>query len=118
MLCLTGNESSVAQLARRLERYADDGDLLHEVRLDALQEPVDGVFGLLERFGSRSIVCCRPEREGGHYVGAEQEGGGSGHQQEGATHRGSNRETGRRPVGCGFGAAHPTPPQVLLSRVL
>ena len=72
MLCLTGNESSVAQLAQRLEHHADDGDLLHEVRLDALQEPVDGVFGLLERFGSRLVACCRPEREGGHYVGAEQ----------------------------------------------
>ena len=53
MLCLTGSESSVMQLAQRLERHADEGDLLQEVRLDALQGPVDGVFGLLERFGSR-----------------------------------------------------------------
>lgn len=69
LICVTGDESTAAALAARLDREAD----LHELRLDALRPLDDAVLGLIERHGPRLIVTCRPAREGGAYRGDETE---------------------------------------------
>lgn len=87
MLCVTGKESSVELLQLRLDRVFAEGrergltalgettgtppSLLQEVRLDALTPPLEGVWALLRRHGPRVLVCCRPVREGGSFIGGE-----------------------------------------------
>lgn len=69
MLCVTGNERSVAELVRRIESAPEVG--LHEVRLDLL----DGIpSGVCARLPAREklIVTCRPKREGGGWDGPEE----------------------------------------------
>lgn len=89
MLCVTGKETSVELLQLRLDHVfatarAQElptlGDttgrpaaLLQEVRLDALTPPVDRVWALLRRHAPRLLVCCRPAREGGSFIGNETE---------------------------------------------
>jgi 3-dehydroquinate dehydratase type I len=68
MICITGAESSLAALARRLEANPSD---LHEVRLDRLEVLGDDVFALMEREAGRLVVTCRPRREGGGFRGDE-----------------------------------------------
>ena len=77
MLCITGKETSAAELNIRIEQ--SDGALhqagvktwMHEVRLDALASIDDDTFALIDKLGSRALVCCRPSREGGAFAGDE-----------------------------------------------
>lgn len=69
ILCVTGAERTVVSLAARLASAAE-GDL-HEIRLDLLQGPLDDVWALVERHGSRLIVACRPAWAGGGFAGDE-----------------------------------------------
>ncbi|MBK8480693.1 MAG: type I 3-dehydroquinate dehydratase [Proteobacteria bacterium] len=87
MLCVTGKEGSVELLQLRLDRVFATGrerglaalgeatgappSLLQEVRLDALTPPLEGVWALLRRHAPRLLVCCRPAREGGSFIGSE-----------------------------------------------
>ena len=89
MLCVTGRESSVELLQLRLDHVfstarahglavlgdagATSAGLLQEVRLDALTPPIEGVWALLRRHAARLVVCCRPAREGGSFIGDEAE---------------------------------------------
>lgn len=69
MLCVTGNERTVADLVRRIERAPEVG--LHEVRLDLLEGIPAGVCARLPA-REKLIVACRPRREGGGWDGAEE----------------------------------------------
>jgi len=69
VLCVTGAETSLGTLASRLDREAP----LHEVRLDHLGSWGEGLWPLLERHAAHILLCCRPKREGGAYVGDETE---------------------------------------------
>jgi len=77
VLCITGKETSAAELNIRIEQ--SDGALhqagvktwMHEVRLDALASIDDDTFALIDKLGSRALVCCRPSREGGAFAGDE-----------------------------------------------
>jgi shikimate dehydrogenase/3-dehydroquinate dehydratase type I len=78
VICVTGAERSVAQLAERFaavdERIAGSAvshaEVLHEVRLDRLDTIDDELFALL---ASRHdlLVCCRAARQGGAFDGDE-----------------------------------------------
>jgi 3-dehydroquinate dehydratase/shikimate dehydrogenase len=70
MLCLTGSEGTVGELRARFARFPDAG--LHEARIDLLEEPyTSGTdLGLSPK---RLLFTCRPQREGGAYVGDERE---------------------------------------------
>lgn len=70
MICITGAERSVGELAARLSENADD-ELMHELRLDALDPFDEAVFDLCD--DPRLLVTCRPQREGGGFTGSEQE---------------------------------------------
>ena len=70
MICITGGERTVGELARRLSDMADYP--LQEVRLDLLQEPGEPLFRLLEDT-PRLLLTCRSEAEGGGYSGSEEE---------------------------------------------
>src|SRR5438045_2439796 len=77
MLCVTGNETSVgAWLARvaacdQRAAAAGVGAPLHELRLDALDAVDDDTFAALGRHARRTVVCCRPTRQGGGFSGDE-----------------------------------------------
>jgi 3-dehydroquinate dehydratase/shikimate dehydrogenase len=77
MLCVTGNETSLASLASRLQQVQDKrcgpDAPLQEIRIDALDEPLEPLYSLLERYRDRLLVCCRPQRQGGAYVGSDAE---------------------------------------------
>jgi 3-dehydroquinate dehydratase type I len=71
MLCVTGNESSIDELDRRLVDVAGrHPNALQEVRLDALEQPA-AALPVLRRHADRLVVCCRPVRQGGAFSGAE-----------------------------------------------
>lgn len=71
-LCLTGNEATVAALEARMTA-SPTGDILQEIRLDALTTIDAAVFSLLERVAPQAIVTCRPPSEGGAFAGDERE---------------------------------------------
>jgi 3-dehydroquinate dehydratase/shikimate dehydrogenase len=71
MFCVTGKESTVPELLRRLERYAEEGDTLQEVRLDHLDPFDPAVFSHLR--SPRILVTCRARQEGGEFGGSEEE---------------------------------------------
>ena len=67
MLCVTGFEDNLAAWRARTVRAAD---CMHELRLDALHDAA----AQLSDAGAlppRTVVCCRPERQGGQYRGTE-----------------------------------------------
>jgi 3-dehydroquinate dehydratase/shikimate dehydrogenase len=70
MICITGSETTVADLRERISRHR--GADLHEIRLDLLEEPfppsVD--LGVDPR---RLLMTCRPEREGGGFTGPDRD---------------------------------------------
>jgi 3-dehydroquinate dehydratase type I len=66
VICVTGGERRVDQLARRLEVHRRFP--LQEVRLDLLDRIDDDLFPLLSRPGL--VVTCRGETEGGGYRGS------------------------------------------------
>lgn len=69
MLCVTGNERSVADLVRRIEATPDVD--LHEVRLDLLDDAPSGLWARLPA-REKLVATCRPKREGGGWDGAEE----------------------------------------------
>ncbi len=72
MLCVTGNEAELDALAARLSRLPTGA--LAELRLDALApHQQQGALALVQRYGPRLVVCCRPTRQGGTYEGDETE---------------------------------------------
>lgn len=75
MLCLTGNERTLDDVARRMSaaRGRLEGDVLHELRLDALARLDDEIFGFVERHAGELLVVCRPVHQGGAFAGDEGE---------------------------------------------
>ncbi len=75
MLCLTGNERTLADVSERMSaaRGRLEGDVLHELRLDALARLDDEVTGFVERHAGELLVACRPVRQGGAFAGDEGE---------------------------------------------
>lgn len=76
MLCVTGNECSLEALAQRLHRVdaqLTGTEFLQEVRLDALDGPLDDAFDLVQRYGKNLVVCCRPPSQGGRFSGNEKQ---------------------------------------------
>ena len=69
MICVTGAERSVDELARRLKAHAEAG-LMQEARLDLLDHLDDSLFPLLART-PRLMVTCRGQAEGGGFGGTE-----------------------------------------------
>jgi len=73
MLCVTGMEASADALAARFAASENSGvELMHEVRLDAVDHP-ESVLPLLETEKAALLLCCRPTRQGGRYRGDEEE---------------------------------------------
>ncbi len=70
MLCVTGNETGLAELRARMADYSEAD--LHEVRLDLLPEPLRRADDLGCQ-PDRLLLTCRPVREGGGYTGTENE---------------------------------------------
>lgn len=79
MLCITGAEGSLAAWERRVltsDRRCLAAGLalpLHELRLDALDAIDDEVFERLRERRKRTVVCCRPLSQGGHFRGPPNE---------------------------------------------
>lgn len=71
MICVTGGETRVPQLAARLEAHTCYQ--LQELRLDLLTRVDDEVFDLVARFGDRLAVTCRGVSEGGGFRGGEEQ---------------------------------------------
>jgi 3-dehydroquinate dehydratase / shikimate dehydrogenase len=69
VICLTGRETRITELALRLDRYAQLP--LQEVRLDYLTDLNDSVYPLLR--SPHLVVTCRSHHEGGHFTGSETE---------------------------------------------
>ncbi|MFH0883592.1 MAG: type I 3-dehydroquinate dehydratase [bacterium] len=65
MICVTGLERTIAELARRLEQYSGQ---LQEVRLDALDRIEEDIYHLL-KLHDPLIVTCRGTAEGGLFTG-------------------------------------------------
>jgi 3-dehydroquinate dehydratase / shikimate dehydrogenase len=72
VICVTGAEKQLAAVARRIEA---EPDCMHELRLDHLAGPVEGLRSLIAAHGDRLVVCARAERQGGAFVGSERERG-------------------------------------------
>lgn len=70
MICVTGAESTLVELRRRLERHA--GAELQEVRIDHLAESLLPAADLGVDHG-RLLLTCRPAEEGGGFGGSESE---------------------------------------------
>ena len=69
MICVTGGESSVPMLARRLQAHRRFP--LQEVRLDLLDSWDPSILPLLR--SSHIVVTCRSATEGGRFKGTEAE---------------------------------------------
>ena len=69
MLCVTGNESTTAALADRLNDRAGAAHLA-EVRVDALAQINEPLYQLLAQHRRRLVVCCRPKDQGGSFTGS------------------------------------------------
>jgi 3-dehydroquinate dehydratase/shikimate dehydrogenase len=69
VICVTGSESTVDQLAARIEAHRRFP--LQEVRLDLLDSIDDSVFDLLH--DEHLVVTCRDKSEGGHFPGSDSE---------------------------------------------
>ena len=70
MLCLTGLESELGALSQRLE-LAEQGSHLCEIRLDGLAHHDESLLNLCRKHALRSVICFRPQRQGGRYAGSE-----------------------------------------------
>ena len=68
MICLTGGERTTSALARRLEAHPD---LLHELRLDLLEQVDERALDLAA--SPARVVTCRPADQGGGFHGSETE---------------------------------------------
>jgi 3-dehydroquinate dehydratase/shikimate dehydrogenase len=69
LLCVTVTAPTMAELRRRRDEIAD-ADLV-ELRLDTVSDP--DVEGALAGRRRPVIVTCRPQWEGGHFAGSEEE---------------------------------------------
>jgi shikimate dehydrogenase/3-dehydroquinate dehydratase type I len=70
VICVTGNERTVAALRARQERTS--GADFQELRLDQLEDPTTPVEALATGASlARLVVACRPAREGGGFEGDE-----------------------------------------------
>ena len=69
MLCVTVTAPTTAELRRRRDEVA--GADMVELRVDAVSDP--DVAGALEGRRLPAIVTCRPEWEGGHFRGPEEQ---------------------------------------------
>ena len=69
MLCVTVTAPTTAELRRKRDEVT--GADMVELRLDTVSDP--DVAGALEGRRLPAIVTCRPEWEGGHFRGSEEE---------------------------------------------
>jgi 3-dehydroquinate dehydratase type I len=56
MICVTGNERRLDDVAARIDAHPE---WLHELRADALEHIDDALFELCARHGPRLVFCCR-----------------------------------------------------------
>ena len=74
MLCITGLESTLEDVERRIKlskQKLGDTPHLHELRVDALRASREEIKGFFTTYADILLVCCRPKRQGGQYDGAE-----------------------------------------------
>src|SRR5436190_9618152 len=69
LVCVTVTAPTMAELRRRRDEVTD-ADLV-ELRLDTVSDP--DVAGALAGRGLPVLITCRPEWEGGHFNGSEEE---------------------------------------------